>query len=110
MILGDFFENVVSAGSTFCREQRMVLNVKKTKEMIVDSRVKKTTNRCINLYDLEVGRVSSFKLLGISLDDNLKWNSNTDYIVKKQESGCTFLRSLKGMERQRRISYNFIVA
>ena len=48
--------------STFCREQRMVQNVKKTKEMIFDFRVKKTTIRGINLYDLEVERVSSFKL------------------------------------------------
>ena len=69
--------------STFCGEQRMVLNLKKTKEMIFDFRVRKTTIRSIKLYDSEVERVTSFKLLGAWLDDYLKWDSNTEYIVKK---------------------------
>ena len=50
--------------STFCSEQRMVLNGKKTKEMIFDFRVRKTTIRRIKMYDSEVERVTSFKLLG----------------------------------------------
>jgi hypothetical protein len=50
--------------STFCSEQRMVLNGKKTKEIIFDFRVRKTTIRRIKMYDSEVERVTSFKLLG----------------------------------------------
>ena len=81
--------------STFCSDQRMVLNTKKTKEMIFDFRVNKTTINSISLNDLEIERVSSFKLLGIWLDDNLKWNSNTDYIVKKARKRLYFLKVLK---------------
>ena len=51
--------------------------------MIFDIRVRKTTIRSIKLYDSEVERVTSYKLLGTWLDDNLKWDSNTEYIVKK---------------------------
>ena len=75
--------------SSFCCEQRMVLNVKNTNEIIFDFRVKKTTVKTINLRDLEIEQVFSFKLLGIWLDDDHKWNSNTDYIIKK---ACTFLK------------------
>ena len=39
--------------------------MKKTKEMILDFRVKKTVIRNINLNDSEIKRVSSYKLLGI---------------------------------------------
>ena len=68
---------------------------KKTKEMIFDFRVNKTTINSISLNNLEIERVSSFKLLGIWLDDNLKWNSNTDYIVKKARKRLYFLKVLK---------------
>ena len=61
----------------------MVLNFKKTKEMIFEFRVRKTTIRSIKLYDSEVESVTYFKLLGAWLDDYLKWDSNTEYIVKK---------------------------
>ena len=85
--------NLISIGyQRFAPSKGMVLNAKKTKEMIFDFRVNKTTFNSISSNDLENERVSSFKLLSIWLDDNLKWNSNTDYIVKKAESGCTFLK------------------
>ena len=63
--------------------------------MIFNYRVNKTTINSISLNDLEIERVSSFKLLGIWLDDNLKWNSNTDYIVKKARKRLYFLKVLK---------------
>ena len=43
----------------------MVLNVKKTKENIFNFRVKKTIIKTINLCELEIEQVSSFKLLGV---------------------------------------------
>ena len=82
----------------------MVLNVKKTKEFIFNFHVKKTTFKSINLCDLEVERFSSFKLLGIWLDDNLKSNSNTGYIIKKNGSNCIFLKFLKSMGHQARFT------
>jgi hypothetical protein len=56
----------------------------------------KTIIRSIKLYDSEVQRVTSFKLLGGTwLDDNLKWDSNTEYIVKKARKRLYFLKLLK---------------
>ena len=81
--------------SNFCTEQRMVLNVKKTKEMIFDFRARKTAIRSIKLYDSQLERVSSFKLLGVWLQDNLKWDKNTEFIVKKARKRLYFLKVLK---------------
>ena len=81
--------------SKFCSEQRMVLNGKKTKEMIFDFRIKKTVFRSIKLYDSDLERVPSYKLLGIWLEDNLKWTKNTEYIVKKARKRLYLLKVLK---------------
>jgi hypothetical protein len=55
----------------------------------------KTTIRSIKMYDSEVERVTSFKLLGTWFDDNLKWDSNTEYIAKKARKRLYFLKLLK---------------
>jgi hypothetical protein len=47
------------------------------------------------MYDSEVERVTSFKLLGTWLDDNLKWDSNTEYLVKKARKQLYFLKLFK---------------
>ena len=73
--------------STFRGEQRIVLNAKKTKEMIFYFRVRKTTIRSMKMYDSEVERVTSFKLLET-------WLSQI---------------AQKIWGRQRRICYNSIV-
>ena len=41
-------------------------------------------------------RVSSYKLLGLWIYDDLKWKSNTEYVVKKAAKRLYFLKTLKG--------------
>lgn len=40
-------------------------------------------------------RVTSFKLLGMWIDDDLKWKSNVNYIVKKAAKRLFVLKTLK---------------
>ena len=53
----------------------------------------------INYCVLE--RVSSYKLLGLWIDDDLKWKSNTEYVVKKAAKRLYFLKTLKGYNAPR---------
>jgi hypothetical protein len=46
---------------------------------------------CSNVIE----RVSSFRLLGIHIDNNLKWSSHTAYIYSKASSRLYFLKLLK---------------
>ena len=46
-------------------------------------------------------RVSSYKLLGLWIDDDLKWKTNTEYIVKKVAKRLHFLKILKGYNAPR---------
>ena len=64
--------------------QKMILNQKKTKVMIFNftDKYKFTTKLELNGEILDV--VKEAKLLGVIITDDLKWDRNTDYIVKKK--------------------------
>jgi hypothetical protein len=72
----------------------MELNLKKCKEIILDFRKNKTTIPPINIDDQPIARVKSYKLLGMCLDD-MKWATNTKFIIKKAAKQLHFLKILK---------------
>lgn len=79
-----------------CKDDNLCINVEKTKEVIVDFR--KTKRRhpppiCIGGAEVEV--VSSYKYLGVHINDDLKWKSNCNSLVKKAHQWLYFLRRLK---------------
>ena len=79
----------------FAKEERMDLNGKKCKEMLIDFRRYKTEIPPITLNDNQISRVKSYKLLGLWLDDDLKWNTNTEYIIKKGAKRLYLLKILR---------------
>ena len=63
--------------------------------MLVDFRRQKTAIPHIKEEDITLERVTRFKLLGLWVDDNLKWNTNTNHIVKKAAKRLHLLKVLK---------------
>lgn len=61
--------------------------------MIVDMRKERRTHQPLIICELEVVKVSSFKLLHIS--DELTWTLNTTQLVKKAQQRLYFLRRLR---------------
>ena len=76
------------------KEQKMILNQKKTKVMIFNftDKYKFTANLKLNDEKLEV--VNQAKLLGVIISDDLKWDKNTEYLVKKAYSRMELLRKV----------------
>ena len=72
----------------------MILNQKKTKVMIFNftDKYKFTANLELNDEKLEV--VNQAKLLGVIISDDLKWDKNTEYLVKKAYSRMELLRKV----------------
>ncbi len=66
----------------------MELNLKKCKEMLIDLRRNKIESNTIE-------RVNSYKLLGLWIDDNMKWNTNTEKIIKKAAKRLFLLKIIK---------------
>ena len=72
----------------------MLINQKKTKTMIFNftDNYQFTTRLTLNNENIEV--VDESKLLGTIIQNNLKWDSNTAYIVKRANSRMILLRKL----------------
>ena len=79
----------------FARHEKMELNKKKCKEMIMDFRKNKTTIPPTKIGDQPIARVKSYKLLGVWLDHDMKWSTNTEYITKKAAKRLHLLKILK---------------
>ena len=67
----------------WCDNSYLNLNVTKTKQMIVDFSRQKHSPRKTIIHNNEAEIVSKYKYLGTIFDDTLKWDDNTEEIVKK---------------------------
>jgi len=76
---------------------RMRLNAKKRKEMLINFMIKpNSTIRPIKLGDNAIERVPSYRILGVHLQEDLKWDIHVDYMHKK---ACKKLYSLRILRR-----------
>ena len=74
----------------------MKLNPKKYKEMVFNfMKNLNTVTRPLHIENSEVERVSTYKLLGVVISDDLKWNCPIDYIITKAAKRLYALRLLK---------------
>ena len=94
----------------FTNHQKMELNLKKCKEMLIDLRRNKTAVPLTNIENNTVERVTSYKLLGLWVDDNMKWNTNTEKIVKKAAKRLFLLKVLKSYGASTSDMKNFYMA
>ena len=79
----------------WCEKHYLLLNIKKTKEMIIDFREIKQPLSPLFINGEEVERVETYKYLGVTIDDRLSWNNHLDILTKKLNSRMYFLRRLK---------------
>ena len=72
----------------------MLLNVKKTKELIIDFRIKKEPLQPLVIKDEPIDIVNSYKYLGITIDDKLDWHSHASLVYSKMCQRMYLLRKL----------------
>ena len=75
--------------------------------MQLDFRENRTIIPPLTFNDTTLERVSAFKLLGLWIDDNLKWQTNTDYIIGKAvKRGCPQKSNIRRPRRKNRFCSN----
>ncbi|XP_061826589.1 uncharacterized protein [Nerophis lumbriciformis] len=79
----------------WCRTNKLVLNVNKTKEIIVDFRKHKSSHAPLFINGTAVKIVSSTKFLGVQITDNITWSLHTGALVKRAQQRMHFLRRMK---------------
>lgn len=79
----------------WCRENNLLLNTSKTKELVIDFRKKKTDIPPLLISRDCVERVADFHFLGVHIEHDLTWSVNTSELLKKVQQRLYFLRVLR---------------
>ena len=79
----------------WCRKHNLLLNVKKTKEIVFDFRKRQNVINQICIGNDGVEIVNKYKYLGTVICGDLKWTDNIKEQVKKANKRLYFLRKLK---------------
>ncbi|KAI4898113.1 hypothetical protein NFI96_015382, partial [Prochilodus magdalenae] len=80
----------------WCRKNNLCINIKKTKEMIVDFRRGRHAHLPLHVGGSAVEVVSSYRYLGVHLSNNLTWSKTTLPVWSgRHTSGLYFLRRLR---------------
>ncbi len=80
--------------AVWCSLNNLELNTLKTVEMIVDFRRNPQLSP-LTIMNNSVNAVESFRFLGTTISQDLKWDTHIDSIVKKAQQRMYFLRQLK---------------
>ena len=89
------YRSEIASFVNWCKDNFLNLNVKKTKEMIVDFRRKKSEPEPIIINGEVVERVEQYKYLGCIVDHKLKGKEHVTKIAKKANQRLYFVRKLK---------------
>ena len=73
----------------------LILNVNKTKEIVVDFRKKQPSHTPLLINNAAVERVSSTRFLGVQITDTLTWSLHTSALVKRAQQRLHFLRRMR---------------
>uniref|UniRef100_A0A669ERB8 Reverse transcriptase domain-containing protein n=1 Tax=Oreochromis niloticus TaxID=8128 RepID=A0A669ERB8_ORENI len=102
------YREEVMALYEWCLENNLTLNISKTREMIVDYRKRPVReHQPIHINGVKVGRVSSFKFLGVNIAEDFSWTLHTDTAFGKARQRLYFLRRLRKFGMNANITSNF---
>ncbi|XP_055367950.1 uncharacterized protein LOC129604646 [Betta splendens] len=80
----------------WCQRNHLLINVGKTKEMVVDFRRQQPALiPPMHIQGRDIERVDSYKYLGVHLNNKLDWTHNTDALYRKGQSRLYLLRRLR---------------
>ena len=71
------------------------IDTKKTKEMVINFKKRPVSIPPLTLNNSVIDRVSTFKILGVLITDNLAWEANTNLLLSKSIPHLYYLGQLK---------------
>ncbi len=85
----------VMALAVWCSLNNLELNTLKTVEMIIDFRINPLALPPLTIMNSTVMTVESFRFLGTTISQELKWDTHIDSVVKKAQQRLYFLHQLR---------------
>ena len=74
---------------------KMKINTSKTKEMIINMSTKPIILDKLSLNNTELETVHTYKLVGVTISDDMTWKAHIDTIVKKNNTKIYYLNLLR---------------
>ncbi|KAK3565584.1 hypothetical protein QTP86_012898 [Hemibagrus guttatus] len=81
--------------AAWCSLNNLELNMLKTVEMMVDFRRNTPALPPLTIMNSTVPTVESFRFLGTTISQDLKWDTHIEFIIKKAQQRLYFLRQLR---------------
>lgn len=97
------YRGLVRDFAEWCCQNQLRLNIKKTKEMVIDFKKERTSISPVSIGSEDVEIVQSIKYLGVHIKNKLDWSENTLTVYKKGQSHLHFLRKLCSFDVQGRM-------
>ena len=94
--------------SAWLVSNKLTLNIKKSKFMIFSNKKKDVHELSVKINNKPLERCSSYKYLGIIIDEKLNWGKHLDYICKKVSKACGALAKIRhcaSLDLQKEIYY-----
>jgi hypothetical protein len=88
-------QEVLDAMNDWALRSKMKLNAKKTKDMWICFKAAIPEPPSLKIGDDTIERVNSFKLLGLWINNTLKWNTHIEEITKKASKRLFYLRECR---------------
>lgn len=77
------YRNLLKNFTGWCRRNQLQLNTARTKEMVVDFQRPSPSSQPVNIKEVEVEVIGSYKYLGLELGFKLDWSANTDLLNRR---------------------------
>ena len=83
--------------AVWLRENRLTLNLEKSKSMLIGSNRKLTniSSLSLSIHDSNLNSVKNFKYLGITLSSDFSWTSHVEHVISKANQRLGLLRRIK---------------
>merc|ERR1712115_521729 len=77
------FTSEIERFVSWCERHSLHLNVSKTKDMVIDFRIKGNEHEAIEIGGELVERASDYKYLGVTVNDKLDWSVHAENVMSK---------------------------
>ena len=101
------YRAVIDHFYNWCSENALILNTKKTKEMVFDFRQSPISLPPVTMNNVPIEIVQEYKYLGTIIDSKLTWNANTNARSAKAQQRLYFLRKLRSFKVDRTLQILF---
>lgn len=82
----------------YCVDNFLILNVSKTKEMVINFKNNATPLPPVQIKDSVADHIHTYKYLGIVINDTLTWGDHIDIVIKRLNSRLYCLRKLANFD------------